>query len=536
MKIIGYHLGLNSIANSEGEIRTQSPWLDWLLSQSEPGTIQCFYNLDADVARLLRLIDIDVTEGRKLIRNGRLYIAPYTLRYIPKKFFSIDKGFGRGHSFATFNDIAQYNPPASNGIDSNPNILLVRANKAAEVGMEVYQILTSLGLEVNSLVSPVRAFQRSVLNKLDIPTVDDVPRQAGEFAYYCCKGSWLECFKRGHFDTWDYDISSGYPYYVSLLPDIRQGKWIHSKKMESPPSLSQEAGSYIGFYKGKVTITSDFSPILYKPERDLSYTPRGTWETYITDREWAFILQYNLGTFECEEGWRWEPDVSLRHLGYPLQQTMHWLHSEKSREGELRREVIKRIMAGLYGKMLEVRQFEKAEMGPLFNPVYAAEIETNTRLEVARFALDNGIVPLHIAVDGLLADRELPIVESGAMGSWKLTSRSPALIMGSGAVAVKDRKGVGDFSLDYDMLIKFAREHPEATNYIMKKNSPLTLAKTLNLGRWDSLGLLIDNERSVEFLTEEKRMYIKEPQQVSDLLSCDFESVPWDVSILRKVT
>jgi len=528
MKIIGYHLGLNTIANSEGEIRTQGPWLDWLLDQSQPGTIQCFYNLDADVARLLRLIRLDPTEGKKLISRGRLYIRPYTLRYIPKKFFSIDKGFGHGHQFATFNDMSQYHPPVQTTAYECPKRILGRANKAAITGEEVYEILTSLGLHPNSLVSPIRAFQRETLNKIDLPTVDHIPGPAGEFAYRCCKGSWLECFKRGHYETWDYDIASGYPYFASLLPDIRQGKWIHSRT-KYPPTDG------IGFHKGKVTIWSDFSPIIHKPGRDLSFTPRGTWETYLTSREWAFITGYSLGTFECEESWRWESTVDPKHLNYPLYQIMTWLHNEKERGGDLRRDVIKRIMAGIYGKMLEVRQFDKNAMGPLFNPVYAAEIETNTRLEVARLALDNGIIPLHVAVDGLLVDQELPIVESGAMGSWKLTSHGPALVMGSGAIAIQGRKGVGDFSLDYDSILEYIRANPGASNQVMKKSSTLTLAKALNLNKWDCLGLLADNERSVEFLTEEKRMYIREPEQVGDLLSSNYESVPWDISIITKV-
>jgi len=531
MRVIGYHMGTSSIANSEGEVRTQAPWLDWLLSQSEQGTIQCLYNLDVDVARLLRLIDLSITEGRNLISKGRLYIAPYTLRYIPKKYFSIDKGFGKGHLFATFCDISQYRPAVMDIGDDSPVRLSGRANKAAQVGGNVFEILTSLGLKPNSLVSPIRAFQRGVLEKLDLPTVDHMPSKAGEFAYLCCKGSWLECFRRGHYDTWDYDLSSGYPYFASLLPDIRQGKWIHSKGKNRPIPVQG-----IGFWRGKVRIWSHFSPILYKPERDLSYTPTGTWDTYLTSGEWAFIIEHNLGDFDCEEGWRWEPDyiTSSSPMRYPLQQTMRWLYSEKESSGNLRKEVIKRIMAGTYGKMLEVKQFENAEMGPLFNPVYAAEIETNTRLEVARLALENMITPLHIAVDGLLVGSPLQIPESNAMGSWQLVGNNFALIMGSGAVAIDGKKGAGDFSLDYETIMSYIRANPWASNYVMKKSSPLTLAKALNMNLWEGLGLHHDSERSVEFLHEDKRFYPVEPQDGGTLLARDYESVPWDMSILGR--
>lgn len=526
MNIIGYHVGDTSVASSTGEIRTQAPWLDWFLSHSQPDTIQCFYNLDVDVARLLKLINFDSTEGRKLLSNGKLYIAPYTLRYIPKKFFSIDRGFGKGHPFATFSDISQYCSTPIDSRDDKPEGLLTRAGKAAATGVEVYSILTSLGLKPSTLVSPIRVFQKDVLDKLDLPTVDDMPDEVGEFAYYCCKGSWLECFKTGHFDTWDYDLVSSYPFFASVLPDIRQGEWVHT-------SSGKTLSKVLGFFKGRVTIKANFSPILYKKERGLTYTPRGTWDTYITGKEWAFIDKHKLGHFELEEGWWWEYVPMLGNLEFPLSQTMNWLFSEKQNGIELKREIIKRIMAGIYGKFLEVRQYEKQEMGPLFNPVYAAEIETNTRLEIARFAIDNGITPVHVAVDGLLVDQELPVTGSGAMGMWKLVAHSPALIMGSGAVAVKERKGQGDFALDYDKLTDHINENPASTYYELKKDSPVSLAKALNSGRFEKMGTTEGMTRRVEFCSENKRLYVKKPKCGWDLINNHYESIPLDISILE---
>lgn len=526
MNIIGYHVGETSIASSLGDVKTQAPWLDWFLSHSQPDTIQCFYNLDVDVARLLKLINFDSTEGKKLLSNGKLYIAPYTLRYIPKKFFSIDKGFGRGHPFATFSDMSQYCSTPIDSRDDRPEGLLARARKAAATGTDVYKILISLGLKPSTLVSPIRVFQKDVLDKLDLPTVDDIPNEVGEFAYYCCKGSWLECFQIGHFDAWDYDITSSYPFFASVLPDIRQGEWKHT-------SSGDKSYKALGFFKGKVTIKANFSPILYKKERGMTFTPRGTWNTYLTGAEWSFIDEYKLGSFECEEGWWWEYLPKTGNLKYPLNQTMKWLFSEKQNGIELKREVIKRIMAGIYGKFLEVRQYEEEAMGPLFNPVYAAEIETNTRLEIARFALDNKVIPVHVAVDGLLVDQELPIIGSGAMGEWKLITHSPALIMGSGVVAVKDRKGLGDFALDYDNIVDGIKSFPANTYHELRKDSLVSLAKALNSGRFEKIGMMEPMTRRVEFCSENKRLYVKKPKRGQDLLDNQYQSIPLDTSMIE---
>jgi len=193
-------------------------------------------------------------------------------------------------------------------------------------------------------------------------------------------------------------------------------------------------------------------------------------------------------------------------------------------------------MAGTYGKLMEVWQYDKTPMGPLFNPIWAAEVETNTRLAVAQFCLENKIVPCHVAVDGVLVDRELSVPRDPTMGQWKLCSKSPALVAGSGVVAIKDKHGIGDFTIDYDWLMKqIAAEGKRKTSFEMRKMSPMTLARSLNSGHYERLGELVETVRTVDLAGESKRMYRDEVESGKQLLEQQQESHPWDVSLLGEI-
>jgi hypothetical protein len=72
---------------------------------------------------------------------------------------------------------------------------------------------------------------------------------------------------------------------------------------------------------------------------------------------------------------------------------MQDLHNRKESSSGLCREIIKKIMVGCYGKTLESWS---DRFGVLFNPVWGAMVETNTRLKVAK----NGTMILHTSANG----------------------------------------------------------------------------------------------------------------------------------------
>ncbi|MBU1173074.1 MAG: hypothetical protein KKD44_26220 [Proteobacteria bacterium] len=530
MRIIGYHFANGILTDSDSWVQDKEGYLTFLLSKSSPDTIQIAWHLDWMVAELLRCLEFQEWEGKKLLDNGKIYTTPWTLSYFPGRLLTIDRGFGAGHPFAILASAAQYQVPTFDDIPTEHDKLyeycIKKAKEAKELGEKVYQALTELDLHPKSLISPIAVYQKEILSKVDLPTVDDYPDEIGEWAYECCKGSWVECFKRGHWkETWDYDINSAYPSVLRRLPDLRRGTW----------SKRQDTTAILGFNRTNVDMTADLHPILFRNKDDENFTPVGMREECLTWNECNFIDQRKLGKVESLESWGWTPTKSVV---YPLASIIDSLYQEREKAvgNSIKRDVIKRILSGIYGKLLEIYLHDDDPMGPLFNPVWAAYVEADSRLEVANFCYKNDIVPIHIAVDGILSDKPLPVAKNG-IGSWQLSSIGPALVFGSGAVAQKNHKGIGDFALDYDEMISFMKINPDTISYTMKKFSPMTLPKALSQNKWDKLGQLLQVERTVDFGYETKRCWPKMYSVAKDLLEREpIESVAWDVSLVSGIS
>lgn len=517
MDIIGYHTSGNIIINSLGRGCAEPPYLDWLLQQ--PSSIKLFYNLDYAVANIVWLIGLTKEEGAKLLDTGRLYLPPYELKYIPAKFFSVKKGFHHDAPFVMFSNAQQYGLNKLEDTTGDPKLAMNYTARAQAVGYDVYNTMELLGVKPNSLTSPISMFQKAILNNMDLPTVDDIPDEAGEFAYNCCHGTWVEAYQRGHWDKcYDYDITSAYPYQVSRLLDIRKGHW-HNYPLYMPDAT-------YGYCKGKVTIEAPFSPIIYDSEPN--YTPTGTWNTYITKAEWNFINRHNLGHFEPEDCWWWVADDQI----YPLQHIVLSLFLHKQSSTGLAKEVVKRIMSGVWGKFLELRQ---GEMGSMFNPVWGAEVESNTRLEVAEFCLQSQQLPIHIAVDGVTVPEPVNVaLTDNDIGRWHLTSNKACLCIGSGVIALQGKWNGLDFSLDYDSLIDYIRDNPKSTSQVINKTAPVTLAKAIQQNKWNDLGKLETLTKTIDFTYENKRAYRTEPRVCGDLMKHIYISEPWDVSLINE--
>lgn len=386
MKITGYHISPDLIIASDGGICREPPWLDFLLDGEG---IKVLYHIDYSVANLLRMLNLSDADLVRLHDKGRIRIGGYNLRYVPKKFFSI----AYGREFTILSDMSQYMDNWNLEGDAPE-----KAREARAIGEEVYNALTKLGLHPKSLVSPISAFAKEILEKMDLPLVEDMPEGAAMYAYSCAHGPWVEAFQKGHYtETEDWDIRSAYGAQLAELADFRYGRWRKSRWYEPE--------AYYGYAKGIVNITADFSPIIYSKTEDQNFTPKGEWEMYLTKAEIDFIEKYGIGTFELHSGWWWfcrSSPSSPEKIVKPLEGLMQWLYAKKEQSNGLEKMVLKRIMAGCWGKFLEIRQDE--ELGDFFNPCWGVEVESRTRLEVARFVLDNGLTDrlLSIAVDGVL--------------------------------------------------------------------------------------------------------------------------------------
>jgi hypothetical protein len=518
MKIIAYSIANGTIACSDGTT-CDTNWVDFLL-KDKGDAIKVFDQLDYCVAKLLKHIGLHDDFLKKLYKTGDLYFQGFKYQYVPHKWFSIKYG---GFGYAGFSDMGQYSQDLFNF--TMPVEPQERARKASEVGQVVFNTLRSLNLHPASLTSPVGIWAKEVLDKSGIPTCTDVPDEVNLYAYQCTHGGWLEVFKKGYFEqSWDYDVIAAYGSYVAKLLDTRFGMIVRGKEYE-------QTAEY-GYCFGKVTITSPFSPIALSNSRDECYTPIGEWETYLTKGEIDFIRKYELGTFEIYDGY-W---LILNKKVKPFEAMINKLFEEREKRKRLERDVVKRIISGIWG--MTGRIDDDGKLGKRFHPVWFAEVESQNRLEVARFVLDNNLVSdlLSIAVDGVLVAKPVPSVkETGSMGQWKLSANCPSIVVSSGVVAVKDRVSTGPFSLQYDWLIDQIKQNPKASEYKMTKLSPVTLGKAIQQNRIEDLGKLEEITKTVDVTYELKRMYKKLCNNGGNLLKYKYESFPWDASVVMKV-
>lgn len=515
MKITGFYVNHSFAIDHAGNKGYYSNILDYLLTYQKG--INGFYHLSYNVACILRMLHLTDGQLSELQDKAEVKVDPdYTIYYIHNKYFAIKKGNYWDCPYVQFCDIAQYLAWRVDD-DHTEEYALNKAKEAYKTAVEVYKGLGKLGIQPENLTSPIRCFEKAVLNRMNLPTIDNIPEEAAHYAYQCCHGGWLEAFKKGHYTAYDYDISSAYPAQLAELKELRFGLWENDREF----NYSAE----YGYLYGKLDMQAHFNPFLFKAN-DMTYTPVGEYECCITKRQYEILQKYHLGTFEIYNAWWWYPKSSV----YPLKALIGKLYSHKETSNGMDKEVTKRIMSGMWGKLLEL---QNDTFGKHFNPVWGAEVEVNTRMKVFEACLNSGVVPLSIAVDGVLTDKPLNVDVKPGLGQWKLTYNCDALVISSGIVAVKDKQHNQDFALEYQWLIDQIKENPELSEYVKSKPSPVSLNKALVHGDLSKIGQVEQITRTVDTLYEAKRCYPIAPANGGELLANKYESVAWPVSLFE---
>jgi len=554
MNITGYHFERDMLArvDSTGRNELHRPggepqaMLGWLLARSDG--IHILWNLDFSVACLLRAMDIGPVMLHKLWEKREIeYIAGslvYTIGYIKGKSLAITVGKGRGAPTMRFADAYQYHKEELDHDEPDAGQCTAHAQKALSIGQAVHACLVSLGLNPARITSPVNTYENN-MDDLHLPELAHIPEEAAELAYRCCYGGWTEAYQLGHWEqVYDYDISSAYPSVLATLPDIstwhnvngeqvpvEYGRWV--KSAIRPPK------AMLGFLEGTVTVNRSPSPVIYQDADANNYTPTGTWPTCIGLDMLDYLYRSKTGTFIADTAWWWIPTAPIR---LPMRDEVHRLYAAKQAASGLEREVIKRILTGIYGKLLEV--WATGEMGNRFNPVWAAPTEERTRIRVAEFAAaarrERRANLLHIAVDGCILDRKVPLPDGPvSLGSWHLAGSGPCTIAGSGVVAFNNRNAnpnARDFTLNHDKLTAIINADPTSMSYAMTRQGFISAGVADDDNRCEELGDRETISRTIDIDGESKRYYPVLPASGADLLSGTFPSEPWDIHLLAPPT
>ncbi len=485
--------------------------LNWLLSDN-PKENKLFYDLDACVASIIAMT-LNEQQARDLHEKERVWLNGFKITYFPTRFFAID---GKG-KFVNFGNMTRYKSDTHYSPDDTPRDKVNKAKEAEAIAIAARDILRDMGLDPQRIISPVGALIDKYIWSLKPPTVDDIPEEAGELAYQTIKGNWLEAFSMGYWDdAFDWDINLAYGSQLAKLLDHRRGTWIKNTTIPR--------NAVYGFADGTLDIHKPFHPFMMKQGEEYTYTPIGTRPDQVTKEQLDLLYKHKLGTFTIKKGWWWIPSDTKPQY-QPLKGIINHLHNIRSNSEGLKRVIIRQMIAGIWGRMIEIR---KNGLGKLFNPVWGSLVENNNKCQVCDTCLSAGIIPLLVAVDGVITDKPLPIENTLTMGGWRLSHKGKCVIVSSGIVGFEGKEGAEEFALKYEWLYDQLRQHPEQAEYTMTKYSPITLAKAIQTNSFSKIGELQQSNRTILIGKDYKRLWQEYPETGDELLSHKYESSPID--------
>jgi len=483
----------------------------WLLSDN-PKENKLLYDLDACVASLVSMT-MNEAQAKELYEKERVWISGMKITYFPTRFFAID---GRS-AFVNFGNMIRYKSDTHYSPDDTDADKINKAKEADAIAIASRKILGEMNLDPQRIISPVAALVDKYIWSLRPPTVDDIPEEVGEIAYQTIKGNHLEAYQIGYWDeAFDYDINLAYGSMLAKLLDTRRGDWVEDTVMPSK--------AVYGFADGMLTVDKPFHPFLLKQGDEYTYTPVGTRPDQLTKEQIDLLYRYRLGSFDIKRGWWWIPSETKTPYE-PLKGIINHLHNIRSQSEGLKRVIIRQMIAGIWGRMVEIR---KDKLGKLFNPVWGSIVENGIKCQVFDTCLSYNVIPLLVAVDGVITDKPLPIEDTLEMGGWRLSHKGRCIIASSGVVGFEGKAGAEEFALSFDWLYNQILEHPEQSEYIMTKYSPMTLAKAIQSDSFDKLGELQLANRNISIGKDYKRLWKSYPKDGGELLGNKYESAPID--------
>lgn len=252
------------------------------------------------------------------------------------------------------------------------------------------------------------------------------PNEALRRAYQSCMrhpftvayfGGRIEAAMQGRFDQplYDYDLTSAYPYALTLLPDLSTSKLI--------PVTELDRGDRIGVYLVRWDYppgSSAYYPFPYRSRSGNVYFPPSGYgwvlspEVYAAPRSGCTVLRG--WVYTDTEGYgrgnrRGDSRVSQ------LVSEMATRRVELKAAGNSAHRGLKLLMNSVYGKTLQ-----KEGSRRFFNAFVAAWITSVTRSRIySAIGMTSPGVIVSVMTDGILSTQVLPLALSENLGSWTMT-------------------------------------------------------------------------------------------------------------------
>ena len=523
-----------------------------------------FYNLSYDAECILKLLPSKVFDPYRKTKEMKFTYQDYGIFYIPGKRLTIRKG---RHTVSCY-DIAQFfdNKPLKIAYEENigktldDNYLQTKQNRESfslryfnrhkkeirnychqdcvmtkelaeywiELFDEVFGFLPRSWISSGYLAEKVLVF-----NKIPIPYFNEIEYPVQELAWKCFYGGRFELIKRGFIgECYLYDINSAYPYALTQIPDVTNGKWFDGTKINP--------NSKLGFFNIRTNIEDDvkIAPFPFKTQNNRIIYPTGEFETFVTLEELKSVIGDERISYKILDSYQFIPS---KNCAYPFKEFIENQYYQrlklKEEKNPLER-AIKVILNSIYGK---TAQRVSNRMGNLFLPVVSSSITGFARAQMYDFMRKNGLEneTVAFATDSLACTRKIPGLDSLDLGKMKLDkSGNDAYFLSNGFYRFNGKwknRGIG-----YDSVKDLNIEHidtridKEGQLYIALQTLKNTHIKSgIMYGKLDKIGKLESYEKKIGLNSDKKRFWLSELKSLNEKNMCD--SFPIQVNLVKDV-
>lgn len=549
------HGNIFLIADSDGD------WLDeitphnvikFLFRKKFENTWNFFYNLGYDAEVILKLLGDELFKY-KYTRKLKFSFENYSIEYYPNKALKIKKG----HHSVSFYDIAQfYVSSLSSAYEKNigtlPNQYIEMKNKRAEFSKWFYNhnkkkirnyciqdcVLTrELSQHWVSLFHSAFEFypakwpssgylaEKVLINQgVNLPKFDSMSYKIQDLAFRSYFGGRFEMIKRGFIGTaFLYDINSAYPYAISNLPDLTNGRWIRQKSIHKDAKL--------GFFKILANIPDEkhIPPFAFRANYNIIF-PSGEFETYCTLAELQACESKTF--YRILEGCQFIPNSDI----YPYREFIQKLYKTRlvlKKSSNPLQAPIKIILNSIYGK---TGQKVNRIMGNLFNPVIFSYITGFARAQLYNFVVSNNLEKdvVAFATDSVCVTKKLDM-DSDVLGEFSFDGAGDDVYYLQNGFyrfnGIWKQRGLGKLgSKEIEHLKTYEKNGKLYYKFNVLRNSRLRSSIIQN--KIADIGKIRSIEREVNLNADRKRLWLGRIKDISDKTHNDSSSL--SLSLISK--
>jgi len=518
-----------------------------------------FYNLSYDAECILKLLPEKILKEYKWKKELRFEYKKYKIHYIDRKKLTISKG---NHSVCCY-DIAQYYDKKpldvaseSIGIILDPEYLKIKKKRAefskfyysrnkrqirayciedcrltkelSECWIATFEAV--FGFYPHNWISAGYLAEKVLINNdIPIPLFNELQYPIQEIARNSFYGGRFELIKRGYIgECYLYDLNSAYPYSLTTLPDITDGRWFEAKRIHRKATLG------FFFIEANVSDKVKIAPFPFVKKNKTICYPSGRFRTFVTLDELLMVKGDSNIQYTIIESWQFIPN---KNCSYPFKdfiKQQYYKRLELKQENNPLEKAIKIVLNSIYGKMA---QRTNNVIGNLFNPVIASYITGFTRRQLYDFTkknkLDDHVVAY--ATDSVACQKKIPNLDSKKLGEMKLDKYATDVIFLSNGFyrfnKIWKNRGIG-----YDKERKIEIEHldtrigKDGKLYIGVKSTRTTHIKTgILYNRLKNVGKIESYEKKIGLNSDKKRFWDSDLKSLQDNKMCDSVPIPADL-------